>query len=365
LECNHCQKRVTIPASFPSSHWKCPGCGGSNPVQVSQQSGSVIEKAPVQRKQSILLPILITAVATSVLTLPIGGLFGWAMARNSLGVRQTVDADAFYKDEEIRQPLNRQNNKIAKPPRRVAVAEQDPAPVDDPELDNDALLKRACDKWIRSNFRISRYVHTQIGKTHVVLGFNNSLVYVPKSYKGGFLDSSVSDGLSFTLGFLAEGADTVENAIGNHVKVDGETVFAPFVSSDERVAKVYKDGSCGLAGRGKCTVGVELPNGEQLSINVKTKSIPLSFSTTYDERSSAQNVVKILGLPDQKKEYSAKWPGAYSADGIGHAPQNPGVTLRFEHWKYDDYPGLVLSFLKGQNLHKMGTVPLEVKDDVR
>ena len=207
-------------------------------------------------------------------------------------------------------------------------------------------------EWLKTHYGLSNYIVAEIGDTEVILGYNNSLVYVPE--KDIETTSSISDGLDFKLGYRAENDEAFQDAIGNHIKINGETVHVPFESSDTNIAKVYDDGSCGLNGKGSCKVGVQLPNQKLLAITVETKSIPVDLSLSFLDSSSAADLVRLLGLPDKREKYSESWPDAVHKNGMTHVTSAGGV-VRVEHWKYNKYPGLVLALRNGEHLEKIGT----------
>ncbi|MDB4545304.1 hypothetical protein N9009_01960, partial [bacterium] len=204
----------------------------------------------------------------------------------------------------------------------------------------DTTSTKQHEAWINSHFGITRYITRKIGDAEVILGFNTSLVYVPESIPELISASSgIDDGLDFKLGYR-DSNGAFQDAVGNHIKLGDKTVHVPFQSSNKDVAEVYEDGSCGLRGMGSCWVGVKIPDQEPLAITVETKQVPVTLDFSFDgSGSTAKSVVKTLGLPDERDENYK--------EGSGFV----------ERWKYEKYPGLVLTF-SGDSLREIISNPV-------
>jgi hypothetical protein len=62
---------------------------------------------------------------------------------------------------------------------------------------------------------------------------------------------------------------------------------------------------------------------------------------------SSDQVVQTLGLPNQKSQLIVSWPRSETRDGIHYGPSASEQVLKADHWRYDKYPGLVISIVDG------------------
>lgn len=61
----------------------------------------------------------------------------------------------------------------------------------------------------------------------------------------------------------------------------------------------------------------------------------------------SEKVVETFGLPDRKTNVYVRWPESESLDGLFYKPSASESSISADHWKYDKYPGLVLSIRDG------------------
>lgn len=75
---------------------------------------------------------------------------------------------------------------------------------------------------------------------------------------------------------------------------------------------------------------------------------PTFFQMPIDAKEGFTETVNCftLGLPDDKRKVFVSWPDSKEIDGIFYKPRAGGAAMG-EHWRYKDYPGLVVSIMDG------------------
>lgn len=126
---------------------------------------------------------------------------------------------------------------------------------------------------------------------------------------------------------------------GSYFDVDGTAAKAT-VSINENKAVVLKDRTLHFREPGTAVVTVRLLKYSR-SLRFKVVEIPIPPNPSQDE------VVQALGFPDHKKQGSVTWPKSKVVDSLRYDPEitqfGPGI-IRYEHWSYKKYPGLVLTW---------------------
>lgn len=85
---------------------------------------------------------------------------------------------------------------------------------------------------------------------------------------------------------------------------------------------------------GDVTLTVTVGN-ESKTLNVKIVEVPIK---TFPFGTPSGEVIKALGLPDDKRKVFVSWPNSKEIDGIFYKPRAGGAAMA-EHWRYKDYLG--------------------------
>lgn len=202
----------------------------------------------------------------------------------------------------------------------------------------------------------------KVGDGELRVRFQFTTLYIPASPHEGRLGYSSF----FFVTYQESGGTGYKKPIDGYFRVNGKAEKLTVRSSNEKVLAGhgqlptarellagkkwplsrdlnYGDNyglSLDAVGPGTATVVVSLA-GRSVSITMNVVELPINgggiHATTKDE------VIKILGLPDKREERYMSWPYSGWVDGIYYSdPKVRGVSI--EHWKYDKYPGLVISF---------------------
>lgn len=137
-------------------------------------------------------------------------------------------------------------------------------------------------------------------------------------------------------------------------RVNGKAAKLECRSSNEAVLRVVgyddEEGLCveGLA-PGKANIVVSLA-GRSVEVPLKVVQIPVRTGDfrveehTGGRSHTREDVIKILGLPDDQKETFVRWPDFAFHAGHFFSPR-AGTSWTIRHWKYDKYPGAEIIFV--------------------
>ena len=96
--------------------------------------------------------------------------------------------------------------------------------------------------------------------------------------------------------------------------------------------------------------------GQSVSIPMRVVQLPISGLKLGRAAHTKDEVIEILGLPDERVERYLAWPDSATVDGIFYsAADHPRYGVSIEHWKYDKYPGAVVAF-RGDKIHDVRSV---------
>jgi len=151
--------------------------------------------------------------------------------------------------------------------------------------------------------------------------------------------------------FLERGVTTEPTE--NLIMVKGEPKKITISSSDEKVFKAVGH-TLNLTGPGTANVIVEC-DGNKCEIPFTVHELPLVSGA------SAEDVIKALGLPDQKEAVFVEWPDTQFRDGIFYSPEaGTGGSISAEHWRYKKLPGAVIA-MRGSSLHEVSSTHRKLK----
>jgi hypothetical protein len=95
--------------------------------------------------------------------------------------------------------------------------------------------------------------------------------------------------------------------------------------------------------------------------DVKIVELPIK---TFPFGTPSGEVIKALGLPDDKSKVFVSWPDSKRIDGIFYNPRAGGAAMA-EHWRYKDYPGLVVSIMNGTVYEIASNIQTEKRGQAR
>lgn len=200
------------------------------------------------------------------------------------------------------------------------------------------------DQWYAANNVESGNVK-QIGDIEVVMGCKYSVIYVSQNAEDIVHSNSPSYGIFFPVAYRTQDGALTSPSAG-FIPINGTPVEIKFQSSDDLIAEVYNDGSIKFKNEGDVSITVVIAN-ESISAQVKVIKFPLKSGSATNEASNAADVVRTLGIPDEKKERFFSWPNSEEVDGIYYIPSVDG-GISTEHWKYKKFPGAVIAIVGGR-----------------
>jgi hypothetical protein len=137
--------------------------------------------------------------------------------------------------------------------------------------------------------------------------------------------------------------------------VGGKPVRPLVTSSDPSVVKVIQVGEVHPEMVGGALTSSELIRflkpgnvvlraevaGHETSCEVSVVQVPIELGM------SANDVIESIGFPSSKKHIFASWPNSRTADKMRYFPR-AGKSISGEHWRFEKYPGLVVSIIFGK-----------------
>ncbi len=255
--------------------------------------------------------------------------------------RQRVLAEK--KQREAEEAKRKEEERRLEEIRRKAAEEARAREVQEREAEK---LNAEYEHWLRLN-GLESYLTRQIGDLELAVGWKFSTVYV--STNG---DSNEGLGPFFNVGYMRSGV-IAEPAAG-FVPVDGKPEKVIFSSSNPSIVTVNESGNASFKAGGNVTVTVKVAS-ERIRIPIKVVEVPVYAGRYSDQATSAEEVIKLLGMPDEKEEHYVSWPDTELIDGIFYSA-DPGRITVTEHWKYKKYPGAVIAIVYGK-VSAVGTYP--------
>jgi uncharacterized Tic20 family protein len=142
-------------------------------------------------------------------------------------------------------------------------------------------------------------------------------------------------------------------AIGGFFNVDGKPCELQTSSDDEKGVGNEIIGDTALIrsyfrkhGAFRITFSV---GGESVVRQVRVVGLPIEFPqillTNDFIPPASQEVIKALGFPDEESSLQVKFPHEITKDRIRYQPEFAKDTIFAKHWRYNKYPGLVISIV--------------------
>ncbi len=203
-----------------------------------------------------------------------------------------------------------------------------------------AKAKRELGFW-GSAHRLESGVVKRIGDVDVVLGYRFSTVYTAEN-AADLMSNRPHFGVFFPIGYRKPGEQFTNPAAG-FIPVNGNPQKIEITSSDESVVKVYDDGSASFQSAGKVRITVRVA-GESVLVPIAVVQLPLNAARFPNNATSAEEVIRLLGMPDEKNQHYFSWPDSKEVDGIFYSPSVDG-GISTEHWKYKKYPGMAIAIV--------------------
>jgi hypothetical protein len=109
--------------------------------------------------------------------------------------------------------------------------------------------------------------------------------------------------------------------------------------------------------------GTTKPGKAVLTASIGASSIDLTFTVVeipVKRYAPVDDLVKALGIPTNKNEYTFTWPCGGSVNGYIYSPAANSGGIRVEHWVYDKYPGAIFEILNDEVNDVIVKVPAEL-----
>jgi hypothetical protein len=234
-----------------------------------------------------------------------------------------------YAQQQQRQQQQQSQKKPAAATERAAVTRPGRASTQPAKAAQRDLLGRGYD-----------YVRLSDGQL-LRVGYISKLIYLGRSAQlyTGFLRFSAYD--------RASGEEVLP--VEGFLKVGGKPKKIHVTSSDEKVLSLEPNPQVGTfyTFNAPGQVHLAIAVGEQEVARLDVEVVKLSIA----EDASSDSVVEKLGLPDHRKAVFVSWPKTEDVDDVYYEAQ-AGQSVRADHWRWDDHPGLVVAIQGG----KVGTI---------
>ncbi len=180
----------------------------------------------------------------------------------------------------------------------------------------------------------------RVGNVEVALGYRFSTVYVPHNARGIAEGNMPILHTPFVVGYREPGGVYTLPTAG-FIPVNGEPHKIEFASSDASIVKICDDGSASFHRGGIAQVTARIA-GNSISISVTVVEFPLNAGRMPKEyrgnAASVEDVVRCLGLPDQRTHHFVASSDPKTIDGIRYCDD-----IAVDHWTYRKYPGAVIA----------------------
>lgn len=215
-------------------------------------------------------------------------------------------------------------------------------------------------------------VTLKVADGELLVRFQFTTLYIP----GNRHETRLGYARFFFVSYQASGGTVQKKPVEGYFRVNGKAEKLTVRSSNRKILGATRDfrpgkrqmsrdliytDDAGLSltavGPGVASVTVTLA-GQSVSIPMKVVQLPINGggfrdAARADEAAhTKEEVIKILGLPDQRIEDYLSWPDSASVDGIYYSASDPRYGVHIEHWKYNKYPGAVIAF----NMSKVNAV---------
>ncbi len=198
-------------------------------------------------------------------------------------------------------------------------------------------------------------VTLKVGDGELCVRFQFTTLYIsanPPKTKGAGYRSSLF------VTYRESGGAGHKKPVAGYFRVNGKPEKLTVRSSNEKVISVlaYEELSglrfCAV-GRGSANITVSLA-GQSVSIPMKVVAIPVKgpqsggFAAMKRGKvaHTKEDVIRILGLPDERVTRYLSWPESAFVDGIFYNADDPRWGVSIEHWKYKKFPNAVIHFAK-------------------
>lgn len=182
----------------------------------------------------------------------------------------------------------------------------------------------------------------RVGDVEIALGYRFSTVYVPQNARGIAEGNMPYFDTEFVVGYRRPG-DVFTLPTAGFIPVNGEPRKIQFASSDASIVKVYDDGSASFHQGGRVRITVRVAE-TTISISVTVVEFPLNAGMVPKDfggnAASVEEVVRCLGLPDQRTHHFVASSAPKTIDGIYY-----GGDIAVEHWTYKKYRGAVIAIV--------------------
>jgi hypothetical protein len=176
----------------------------------------------------------------------------------------------------------------------------------------------------------ARHATIDLGESRLEITIESPLIYLPNEGTKKFYAFVTP---KFFVG------DREQPATEGFYKINGKAESIVYSSSNELVMSAEKFGA-EFKEAGDAILSVSIV-GKTVSMPIHVVRLP------FGDQHTAQDIIKLLGLPDRQKEVHASWPNGAIEDGISYSPNLQYRYIDANYWRYDRFPGLVISVIYG------------------
>lgn len=194
------------------------------------------------------------------------------------------------------------------------------------------------------------------------------IVYIPKGANSAFHPSF------FDVTLDGKAPEETNASFRNLFHVNGVPVSLRFQISDKKIvdygvfSSPHGDNRYVFTFNRPGTVSITFSAGNEVAtrtitvVEVPIEITPMHIaSTALTQNAYHEHVVQNLGIPDEEYSFDVSHPNNCWMDRICYKPSPTDGTIRAKHLRYNKYPGLVVSIVKGQ-VHAISSCKLRIKN---
>jgi hypothetical protein len=293
-------------------------------------------------------------------------------AQNGL-LKATIEA-RDKKIAELQEEIKKLEGKAETQDKRIAQLQKEvqrltaeiaslPAKEDPALKDKPATQPAVAPETVNSD--VKSPVLVTIGDGSLRVRFQFTTLYIPANIPKGediLVEFSRTEQCGYSrflfVAFQPSAKDEFQKPIRGFFKVNGTAEKLAFKSSDEKVVRIlsYDDDEGlrveALAG-GSADIIITL-GIHTVKIPIRVVQIPVNTGDWLGKDNAGKpshtqdDIIKILGLPDNREETHVSWPNSAGVVGQHFSPV-AGRHLRIVRWTYRKYPGAEIIFVNDTN----------------
>lgn len=181
------------------------------------------------------------------------------------------------------------------------------------------------------------YKIVQLDASTIKIYYSDYKFYIVENYEDGVRDNDILPHKFCIPIEYTYGRRPISN---KYFKLNGKNYTIGVSSTNKKVATVIYDNCIEITGDGERSIEIAI-DGIQVSIPIKVVRIPIKERLILNK----EDVIGVLGVPDETQERYIPWARSALVNGFFYKPHysnTSGLTVR--HWRYNDYPEMIVSF---------------------